>query len=166
MINRLLILLTFSLQVKSAYANQDWMNQMIASKDKGTLSHSISKSVDNEFFTQHTLVLFYSSTCPHCHQFAPVLKNWAESYQAGVLALSFDNESLPEFPNFKPATTEWVNAAFAGRSISYPALFVVNKQTQVLYPVALGAMTSTELNARMKSLVPKIKAYEHKGVNA
>ncbi|KTD47801.1 type-F conjugative transfer system pilin assembly thiol-disulfide isomerase TrbB [Legionella quateirensis] len=164
--NRLFILLVLSLQVMCSYAGQGWLNQMIVSKEKGGSNHSELKKSDDGFFNQHVLVLFYASTCPHCHQFAPEIKRWAERQQAEVLALSFDNQPLPDFPSFLPATTEWVNAAYAGQSISYPALFVLNKETHVLYPVAIGSMTSTELDIRMMSLIPKIKAYEDKRISA
>jgi len=104
--------------------------------------------------------LFYASTCPHCHELAPVLKHWAEKNHVFVLALSFDNEPLAEFPKFRPATTQWVNAAFAGQAISYPALFVVNRQTQMLYPVSIGSLSERKLNERMRSLIVKIKSFE------
>ncbi|HAT8643610.1 type-F conjugative transfer system pilin assembly thiol-disulfide isomerase TrbB [Legionella pneumophila] len=164
--NRLIIILILSMQTMCSFAGQGWLNQMIVSKAKGDLNNpELTKSYDG-FFKHHALVLFYASTCPHCHQFAPEIKRWAEHQQAEVLALSFDNQPLPDFPHFLPATTEWVNAAYAGRSISYPALFVVNKETHVLYPVAIGSMTSSELDIRMMSLIPKIKAYEDKRISA
>ncbi|MXH29263.1 type-F conjugative transfer system pilin assembly thiol-disulfide isomerase TrbB, partial [Escherichia coli] len=91
------------------------------------------------------------------------LKGWANRNKAEVLPLSLDNQPLPEFPKFLPATTEWINAAFGGNSINYPALFVVNPKTKTLYPVGFGSMTNAELNDRMAVLISKIKAYEIKG---
>lgn len=160
---RLFAMMVFGMHTVCANANQAWLNQMIESKD-------IAKEVRQEtiknktgFFSQHGFVLFYASTCPHCHHFAPTLKAWADRNGAETLALSFDNQPLPDFPHFLPATTEWVNAAFAGQAISYPALFVVNPKTQVLYPVGFGSMSDDELGARMAILIPKISSYESRG---
>lgn len=154
---RALMLLPFLHLPLVCNAAQNWLNEMIVSKEVTPLQQG--------FFAHHTLVLFYSSTCPHCHVFAPILKAWSQNHNTQVLALSFDNEPLPEFPSFKPATTEWVNAAFTGRTISYPALFIANTQSKTLYPVAMGAMTLEELDTRMRALIPKIKFYEKKGAN-
>lgn len=105
-------------------------------------------------------LFFYASTCPYCHQLAPILKTWAKRQHATVIPLSFDNRPLAEFPYFMPATFAWVSAAYAGRPIHYPALFVVNHTSHHLYPVAIGSLTESELDKRMQLLIPKIDAYE------
>ncbi|RAP34900.1 type-F conjugative transfer system pilin assembly thiol-disulfide isomerase TrbB [Legionella quinlivanii] len=142
-----------------------WLTQLIAQQEGGG-AHQFEKPLNpqgREFFDTHGFVLFYGSECPHCKGFAPVLKSWAARHKAGVLPLALDNQPLPEFPQFLPATTEWINAAFGGNAINYPALFVVNPKTNALYPVGFGSMTENELNERMEALIFKIKAYEHKG---
>jgi type-F conjugative transfer system pilin assembly thiol-disulfide isomerase TrbB len=145
--------------------NSQWLRQMI--DNHGSAAEykrvKIFNKKDKGFFSSHGLILFYSSQCPHCRQFAPVLKKWANHHFAEVLPLSFDNQPLPEFPQFLQATTEWVNVAFQGNAINYPALFVVNPASNALYPVGFGSMTDYELNVRMKVLIPKINEFERKG---
>lgn len=160
---RLLVSLALAFHFLNAHAGQDWLNQMIEGQNKGEMAHKELPKQEAGFFDKHGFILFYGSQCPHCRHFAPTLKAWAERNGAEILPLSFDNQPLPEFPRFLPATTEWVNAAFAGKPINYPALFVVNPKTQALYPVAFGSLTDSELEARMIVLVPKIKAYESSG---
>lgn len=140
-----------------------WLTHMIAQYEGVTKSPSSKKphKKGTNFFSTHGLILFYGSQCPHCRQFAPLVKQWAEERGTKVLPLSFDNQPLPEFPHFLPATTDWVNAAYQGRPISYPALFVVNFKHKTLYPVGFGSMTDEELTSRMNSLLSKISAYEH-----
>lgn len=128
-----------------------------------SLTVKAAESRQQEFFRTHGLVLFYSSHCPHCRQFAPVLKKWTEHHHAQLLPLSFDNQALPEFPHFLPASTEWVSAAFQGNEINYPAVFIVNPETKALYPVGFGAMSDNELDERMALLIPKVNAYEKGG---
>ncbi|AOU90846.1 type-F conjugative transfer system pilin assembly thiol-disulfide isomerase TrbB [Legionella anisa] len=142
-----------------------WLTNMIAEQE-GVVTHQSEAPLNTKgkgFFSTHGLILFYGSQCPHCKQFAPILKQWVTRTNAELLPLSLDNQPLPEFPKFLPATTEWINAAFGGNAINYPALFVVNPKTKALYPVGFGSMTEAELNDRMNALIPKINAYELKG---
>ena len=117
------------------------------------------------FFDTHVLVFFFASTCPHCHEQAPVLAHWAHEFGVRVDARSFDDKPLPGFEGQQPATKDLVDAAFAGRPIRYPALFVMNEATGVLYPASFGVLNEIELQARMDVLIPKIMQYEQ-GVSA
>ncbi|MCW8445695.1 type-F conjugative transfer system pilin assembly thiol-disulfide isomerase TrbB [Fluoribacter gormanii] len=141
-----------------------WLTRMIADQEGGS-QHQREEPLNQQgkgFFSTHGLILFYGSQCPHCKQFAPILKRWVIENKAELLPLSLDNQPLPEFPEFLPATTEWINTAFGGNAINYPALFVVNPKTKTLYPVGFGSMTDAELNDRLNAVIPKIRAYENK----
>lgn len=166
--NRLYLFIGLLLSLAAANAGGNWLSKMVLDSEKGNAIDNSRKTheVTNQgFFRDHVLVLFYSSSCPHCHEFAPKLNRWAVTHEARVLPLSFDNKPLPEFPDFLPATRDWVNVAFADRPISYPALFVINNKTNVLYPVSVGFMEIDELEARMHVLVPKIQSYEKRGAS-
>jgi type-F conjugative transfer system pilin assembly thiol-disulfide isomerase TrbB len=145
--------------------NKQWLTHLIAEQEgKVTNTPAVQPNrKERHFFTTHGLILFYGSQCPHCKALAPVLKKWITLHDAKLLPLAFDNQPLPEFPHFLPATSEWVNAAFQGNAINYPAIFVVNTKTKALYPVGFGSMTEAELNTRMDRLLPKINDYEQKG---
>ncbi|WP_419421570.1 type-F conjugative transfer system pilin assembly thiol-disulfide isomerase TrbB (plasmid) [Legionella sp. D16C41] len=158
----LVLALAFNIFSAAAYGAQ-WLDNLIAELEESTLYKKVKANnrEDKGFFSTHGLILFYDSSCPHCQQFAPILKRWANHNQADVLPLSLDNEPLPEFPNYAPATTEWINLAFGSNAINYPALFVVNRKTSTLYPVGFGSMTEAELNDRMATLITKIQVYEN-----
>ncbi|STX81706.1 conjugative transfer protein [Legionella busanensis] len=166
MSRRILLGLVLAFNVFSAEASgAQWLKNLIAEQEEPALYKKV-KSNNREaqgFFSIHGLILFYGSRCPHCQQFAPILKRWASHKHADVLPLSLDNEPLPEFPNYGPATTEWINLAFGSNTINYPALFVVNHKTSTLYTVGFGSMTEAELNDRMADLISKIQAYENEG---
>ncbi len=129
-------------------------------------THQIEIEVSEPFFKNHALIFFFSSQCPFCQQFAPVVKQWSTSHTAPILALSFDNKPLGAFPDFIPVTTQWVNEAYAGKPITYPALFIANKTSHLLYPVAYGAMTDFELDLRLTQLKTKIEVYESRSPSA
>ncbi len=155
------VMLAFIVLGAKAEGSQ-WLTNMIAEYEQSS-EHKVvqgNNKKDQGFFSTHGLILFYGSQCPHCKQFAPILKQWVARNKVELLPLSLDNQPLPEFPQYAPATTEWINAAFGGNAINYPALFVVNPKTKALYPVGFGSMTEIELNNRMDVLIPKITEYE------
>jgi len=134
-----------------------WLGHLIEERTKPITHQSLG------FFSTHSLVFFYGSQCSHCQQFAPILKRWTKQHNVAVLPLSLDNQPLPQFPRFLPASTQWINAAFGANPIQYPAIFIVNPKTKALYAVGFGMMHEAQLHARMHALIPKIKAYEKHG---
>ena len=169
--NPILITCLLSALISPVCADSLWleaaMNARIDEKMKETTPTSFPKTKAQPsatgFFSDHQLVLFFSSKCPYCLQFAPVLKTWSGAHLAPILALSFDNQPLPEFLNFQPVSTEWVSAAFGSAPINYPALFIVNTTTHVIYPVSTGFLSEVELDDRMKAIATKILSYESRG---
>lgn len=115
------------------------------------------------FYQKHRLVYFFASTCPYCHSFSPILASYASKQGADVLALSIDGKGLPDFPQFKVADTDWLNLAFAGREMRYPALFILNEHNKSLYPISFGTMNEQELVERLEIMQGKITAYEARG---
>lgn len=136
---------------------------------EGSQSNAIKTTSENHletknpFFKNHQILFFFSSTCSHCHRQAPVLKEWANNRGVLVDSRTFDGQPLKEFPNPKAPTTQLVTTAFQGRPISYPAIFITNTNTWAIYPVTFGALSDTQLSARIEELIPKIKAYERGG---
>lgn len=154
--SRLCILLITMLFSPLVLANSNFLSEQLAKKTES--NHQIELSTP--FFKNHALVFFFSSQCTYCQQFAPVVRQWAVMQGAPVLALSFDNQPLDSFPDARPVTTEWSNAAYAGKPITYPALFIANRQSHLIYPVAFGAMGYADLEMRLSQIKPKIEAYE------
>lgn len=141
-------------------AHTNFIDEQLAQKSAGLKIRPLLPDSKNEFFKHHALVFFFSSQCPYCKQFAPVVTTWAATNGASILGLSFDNQPLEELPDFIPASTQWVNTAYNGKPITYPALFVVNKTQHLLYPVAFGAMSKDEFEQRIAVIQSKIEAYE------
>jgi len=144
----------------------DALSSLLAAREQAALPANVTQAPKpTSFFDTHVLVFFFASTCPHCHEQAPVLASWAHEFGARVDARSFDDKPLPGFESQQPVTKDLVDAAFAGNPIRYPALFVMNEATGVLYPAAIGALNAIELQARMSVLIPKIIHFEQ-GVQA
>lgn len=111
-------------------------------------------------FSKYRFILFFSNQCPHCVNFAPVIKAYAEAHQWTIEAISLNGQSLPEFPHATFATQAMLDVAYQGKTVTYPALFVANTETKALYPVSFGELGVAELEERMNALSEKIKRYE------
>ena len=91
---------------------------------------------------------FYSSGCPHCQHFAPVLKNYSETKGLSVLAISMDGGYLNEFPNAR--VDQGQSKIFSVKIL--PALFLVNPKENKAILVSEGAIDLDELSRRVKKV--------------
>jgi len=148
---------------QSLWASQNFFAKALSDREGGVknIETKHEKTVAGKpFFKTHGLLFFFSSKCPFCLRFAPVVKQYSKHNSAQVLALSFDNQPLPSFPKVIPASKDWVSVAFGNKPINYPALFIINPKTKAIYPVSTGAYSSFELNEMMENMIAQIKQYE------
>lgn len=106
-----------------------------------------------EFAQNNELYFFYKSTCPYCQKFAPIIKEFAETYHIEILPITTDGISLPEFPN------SYIDQ---GESQIYrvsvePALFAVNPKTHQAVPVAFGLTSQAEIKKNILSLATRFE---------
>jgi conjugal transfer pilus assembly protein TraF len=103
------------------------------------------------------LFFFYSSTCPYCRRFSPILKKFAASYGITIIPITLDGISLPEFPQSKQDTGQ---AAQFHVKVT-PALFAVNPYTKKAFPVAYGLTSETELRDNIYNIMTRYGDSEH-----
>lgn len=96
---------------------------------------------------EYGLVFFFRGSCPYCHQFAPVLKNFVRRYGFSVIDVSLDGGTLPEFPN--PRRNFLAASAMQAEEKGVPAVYVINPRTKQIVPAAFGSMGFTELAQRI-----------------
>lgn len=106
-----------------------------------------------EFAKRSGLFFFYRSTCPYCVRFAPIVKEFAESYGITVVPITTDGVSLPEFP--KSFTDQ-------GQAVKFnvkvePALFAVNPYTHQAIPLAYGLTSEVDIKRKILSVINKLK---------
>ena len=98
---------------------------------------------------EYGLFFFFSSDCPYCHQFAPIIKRFAETYGWEVMAISVDGGSLEDFPNAQNN-----NGLFEVWGLKVlPSLFAVNPKTKSTIPIAYGLTSLDEMENRIMTLV-------------
>jgi thiol-disulfide isomerase/thioredoxin len=107
--------------------------------------------------SQYQLVLFFSSKCPHCLKFAPVVKSYGLKNHLPIEAISLNHKPLREFPTPTFATQEMIDLAYQGKTVVYPALFLADTKLKRLYPISYGALSQYELDERMEKLSQTLK---------
>jgi conjugal transfer pilus assembly protein TraF len=99
----------------AAKLSQTWRDVLMDNPDLDfSLIHptnNVAKQVENDLLSKKEnaavqqlaktsgLFFFYRSSCPYCVRFAPIVKDFAETYGITVIPITTDGVSLPEFPN-------------------------------------------------------------------
>lgn len=158
-------LLVFILSLfHTAYANVavEQLNHLLAKKE-GASEHLLPSSpVIKDLQENFYFVFIYRSTCPHCHKFAPVLRDFAEHFHVGVKAYSLDLNPIDGFKAEK-LTPDLFQTFYmsGGYKPAVPALYLVNRDTLQAYAVLFGEATPYELAHRVNELITHIEEKFH-----
>lgn len=107
--------------------------------------HALSKKIG--------IFFFYRSSCPYCKRFAPIVKEFAESYGLTLVPITTDGVSLPEFPNSYPDDGQAKQFSVTVE----PALFAVNPYTDEAYPIAYGLTSQAEIKRNLLNIAAQFK---------
>jgi len=103
------------------------------------------EQVIRELAKKSGLFFFYRSSCPYCVRFAPIVKDFAETYGITVVPITTDGIALPEFPRSYPDHGQ----AEKFHVTVEPALFAVNPYTHKAFPIAYGLTSEADLKKRI-----------------
>jgi conjugal transfer pilus assembly protein TraF len=95
------------------------------------------------------LFFFFSSQCDYCHQFAPIVRQFSETYGWEVIAISADGGTIPGFQNIVPDNgllVQWKVKVL-------PSLFAVNPKTGDVLPISYGLTSIDEMENRVMTLL-------------
>lgn len=99
-----------------------------------------------QFARQSNLFFFYTSNCPYCHKFAPILKSFVDSYKINLVPITQNGIMLSAFPDSK-IDNGLQSAMFHVRGV--PALFALDPNTHEVILVGYGFMTEKDLKNRI-----------------
>lgn len=71
----------------------------LAKQAELTVAKNKEEAIIRELAKKSGLFFFYRSSCIYCQRFAPIVKDFAETYGITVIPITTDGVSLPEFPN-------------------------------------------------------------------
>lgn len=90
----------------------------------------------------HGLFFCFAGNCKYCHEFAPIVKQFAEEYGFEIQAITADGGTLPHFP--KPLPDNGIMAVINPQG-EFPLLVLANPATQMIIPVARSLLNKDEL---------------------
>ena len=87
------------------------------------------------------LLFYFRSDCPHCHRFAPILKQFSETYGITVIPVSLDGGALPEYlyPKKDHAMGQKLKVSIV------PAVFLVSPRDNTVAAASYGFTDITAL---------------------
>lgn len=110
-----------------------------------------TKQIIHDLAKEYGLFFFFKGGCAYCHQFAPIVKEFAQIYGWEVLAISEDGGKLREFPNSvkdNGLMNQWNVEVL-------PALFAICPQNSEVIPIAYGLTSIEEMEKRIVKLAGK-----------
>lgn len=90
---------------------------------------------------------FFSSSCPACRTFSPVMRALSDKYDLEVLAVSMDGGTNEAFPNFVVDNGQYQRMGLQGGTV--PALVLFDTQTKQPIPIGYGVMAADEVMQRI-----------------
>lgn len=98
---------------------------------------------------EYGFFFFYSSTCPHCHAFAPVLKKWGEMKGFKIIGVTLDGKTIEGFEDSK--IDNGISRKFGITHV--PSLVGVNPRTNHILPIAAAPLPIPEIENSIIHLV-------------
>lgn len=112
-----------------------------------TRNQGITKQI-KALAQEYGLFFFFKGNCPYCHQFAPIVKHFAQKHGWSVLGISMDGGELTEFPQAKRD-----NGMAARLQVSHvPALIAFHVRSGQMIPLAYGMVSESEIEERIDLL--------------
>lgn len=96
---------------------------------------------------RYGVIFIYSSTCPYCQAYSPVLRQWADANGVHVLPVTVDGAVLPEWPDSQVDNGQVAQMGLAGKPV--PATVLFDGETNQVVPIAFGAISADELGERV-----------------
>ena len=104
------------------------------------------KNINNRY----GIFFLFSSTCPHCHRYSPILKSFQEKYGITIMPISMDGGGLPEWSNFMVNTGQIERMGVTETAVPQTILF--DKESRQVVPVGTGVSSHSELEERIYAI--------------
>ena len=151
---RLLLIIIFLPNLLYANIAIDQLNRSL--EQKKIISVKTTSTRLKDLSQNYYLVFIYKSTCPHCHNFAPVLLDFTKTFAVEMKTYSLDQQSLAGL-KAQTLSPELFKNFYSDYRPVVPALFLVNTHTLQAYAVLFGEATPAQLANRIDSLLTRIE---------
>lgn len=158
------LILVFLIITPCAFANValDELNHLLSKKQEQQVVVKTNNKRIQELREQYYFIFVYRSTCPHCHQFAPILRDFTSFFKIPVEAYSLDGEPLSGFDS-ATLTPELFQTLYVSGEYKpvVPALYLVNRTLNQAYAVLFGEAQPAQLAARVDELMSHLEEKFH-----
>lgn len=159
-----LLILMLCILTTHSFANValDELNMLLSKKQEQYASNNVKNKRIKELRDNHYFIFVYRSSCPHCHQLAPVLKDFTSYFNLPVESYSLDGESLNGFDssNLTPEMFQTLYVSGDYKPV-VPALYLVNRPTNQAYAVLFGEAQPVQLAQRVDELMSHLEEKYH-----
>jgi conjugal transfer pilus assembly protein TraF len=97
----------------------------------------------------HGLFFFFRSDCPYCHQMSPIVQLLAKQTGMAIIPVSLDGKGIDGFPS--PMRDAGIGENFQVKAV--PAIYLVERKTRAVQPIAFGMTALTSLTERIHVLM-------------
>jgi conjugal transfer pilus assembly protein TraF len=97
----------------------------------------------------HGLFFFFRSDCAYCHQMTPIVQMLAKQTGMQIVPVSLDGKGIEGFPN--PMRDAGIGENFQVKAV--PAVYLVERKTRAVQPVAFGMTALNSLTERIHVLM-------------
>ena len=161
---------SFAMKVKQEEAQKEQVRKLKEQQQEleDSREYLIRKDADKNVLALNkdwAVVVFFSSTCPHCKVFVPVVAQFIKDYGFQSQDYTLDGKPLEDFQHPIMASPKLIEAFFGDESIHYPAVFIVNVNTLDGIPISIGELTYDELLVRFQQ-VAQLLAQAKRGHHA
>jgi len=104
-----------------------------------------------ELHKRYGLFFIYKSTCPYCHSYGPILKNFAEQYNLSIVSITLDGIKLKDFPDSLIENGQLAKLGI--ENVTVPATLLYDNQEKKIIPIGYGTITQDELTSRILKLL-------------
>lgn len=99
------------------------------------------------------LYFFYKADCKYCHLQAPVMKQFAMTFNFPVMAIGLDNSKIKDFPDARPDNGISLIASGGAGIRTTPAVYLLSRKDRAMLPIAVGTVSVDELADRIRVIV-------------
>jgi conjugal transfer pilus assembly protein TraF len=100
------------------------------------------------------LFFVFKLDCPYCHQFAPLVVEFAEKFGFELKGISKEGGHLPGLQN--TSKDNGILSLINPEGV-YPALFLANPKTLEVIPIAWGMISYSELLQNIETVLPLLE---------
>ena len=100
------------------------------------------------------LIYYFTSTCPYCKRFSPIIKKFAEQNGITIIPVSLDGVGVPEFPYPKKNYALGSKLEVEG----VPAVFMVDPEQNAVAKVSYGFTSYSGLIDRLMAAYTRMES--------